>query len=177
MTFWNDTDTPLAYLITVRTYGTWLHGDDRGSVDRFMNKYGSPRIPRRDTRKAYNSSIMKGEPVLLDALQRSAVDEAVREVCEHKGLHLHAINVRTNHFHAVPTAITTLTSGQILNALKSYATRKMRERGLWGVEHTPWVDKGSVRWLWNERSLFYACDYVLNGQGCDLIDFDTWKQN
>jgi len=26
---------PLAYLITFRSYGTWLHGDERGSVDRF----------------------------------------------------------------------------------------------------------------------------------------------
>jgi hypothetical protein len=24
--------TPLAYFITLRTYGTWLHGDDRGTV-------------------------------------------------------------------------------------------------------------------------------------------------
>lgn len=25
---------PLAYFITWRTYGTWLHGDERGSVQR-----------------------------------------------------------------------------------------------------------------------------------------------
>ena len=29
------------YLITFRGYGTWLHGDDRGSVDRrFYNQVG-----------------------------------------------------------------------------------------------------------------------------------------
>jgi len=28
-------DIPLAYLISFRAYGTWLHGDRRGSVDRF----------------------------------------------------------------------------------------------------------------------------------------------
>jgi len=28
---WNDTDLPLGYLITFRCYGTWLHGDERGS--------------------------------------------------------------------------------------------------------------------------------------------------
>jgi len=39
---WNDTDIPLAYLITFRCYGTWLHGDERGSVDRFHNQYQSP---------------------------------------------------------------------------------------------------------------------------------------
>jgi hypothetical protein len=34
---WNDTDLPLGYLITFRCYGTWLHGDDRGSIDRKAN--------------------------------------------------------------------------------------------------------------------------------------------
>ncbi len=31
---WNDTDIPLAYLITFRCYGTWLHEDERGATDR-----------------------------------------------------------------------------------------------------------------------------------------------
>jgi hypothetical protein len=35
---------PLAYLITFNTYGSWLHGDRRGSVDRFHNRYGTPRV-------------------------------------------------------------------------------------------------------------------------------------
>ena len=41
---WNDTDIPLAYLITFRCYGTWLHGDKRGSIDRFHNAHKSPHI-------------------------------------------------------------------------------------------------------------------------------------
>ncbi|HUT29941.1 MAG TPA: hypothetical protein VMX13_09125 [Sedimentisphaerales bacterium] len=32
---------PLAYLITFSTYGAWLHGDNRGSVDKNHNSYGS----------------------------------------------------------------------------------------------------------------------------------------
>ena len=32
---------PLAYLITIRSYGTWVHGDEKGSVDRHgFNNYG-----------------------------------------------------------------------------------------------------------------------------------------
>ncbi len=26
---WDDNEWPLAYLITIRTYATWLHGDER----------------------------------------------------------------------------------------------------------------------------------------------------
>lgn len=171
MAVWNDTDTPLAYLITVRTYGTWLHGDERGSVDRFMNKFGAPRIPRRDARHEYNRSIMKGEPVILDASRRQAVEDAIKEVCVHREWEMFAVNVRTNHFHVV-SVTPGLKPSRALNAFKAYATRKMRERGLWLSDRTPWADKGSERWLWTEVSVANACHYVRYGQGCDLRDFD-----
>jgi len=41
---WNDTDIPLGYLISLRCYGTWPHGDRRGSIDRFHNRYKSPYL-------------------------------------------------------------------------------------------------------------------------------------
>lgn len=42
---WDDSDQPLAYFITFRTHGTWLHGDQRGSVDRHgRNVFGADRI-------------------------------------------------------------------------------------------------------------------------------------
>ncbi len=47
----NDEHIPLAYFITFRCYGTWLHGDRRGSVDRFHNIYGTPRLPRTSNGK------------------------------------------------------------------------------------------------------------------------------
>ncbi len=40
----------------------------------------------------------------------------------------------------------------------------------WTLEHSPWVDKGSKRYLWNERSVEIAVDYVINGQGGELPD-------
>ena len=86
---WNDTDTPLAYFISFRTYGTWLHGDERGSIDRFHNRYRLFRQTRN------------GAAII-----------------------------------------------------------------------SPWADKGSKRKLWNERSVARAIDYVMNGQGDDLPDFD-----
>jgi hypothetical protein len=51
---WNDTDIPLAHLITFRSYGTWLHGDKRGSVDRFHNQYKSPYLPPDGGRLEHN---------------------------------------------------------------------------------------------------------------------------
>jgi hypothetical protein len=63
-------------------------------------------------------------------------------------------------------------AGRALCALKANATRQLREDGLWKYEHSPWADKGSKRRLWNERSVWLACDYVNNQQGGDLPDFD-----
>ena len=40
----DDNEFPLAYLITFRCYGTWLHGDERGSMDRTHNVFGAPKI-------------------------------------------------------------------------------------------------------------------------------------
>lgn len=122
---WNDTETPLAFFITFRSYGTWLHGDARGSVDRHHNVYGTPRIPRNDTWRRISGSRAKHPPVKLDAARRRSITAAIRETCEKRGWHLSAVNIRTNHVHTVVAA-----PGKdpdiVMNAFKANATRKMR---------------------------------------------------
>jgi REP element-mobilizing transposase RayT len=168
---WNDRDSPLAYLITFRTHGTWLHGDRRGSVSRHNNKYGSPKLRPEPRWLSTNSARLIGEPVVLNASQRECVKTAIKETCNFREWTLFAINVRTNHAHAVVSAGSN-SPGVVLNALKSNATRRMREEGCWTSERSPWVDKGSNRYLWNEESLANACDYVEYGQGDELPNFD-----
>jgi hypothetical protein len=46
------------------------------------------------------------------------------------------------------------------------------ENGCWQASLSPWVDKGSKRHLWNERSVALATEYVVSGQGEELPDFD-----
>jgi len=53
---WNDIEVPLAYLISFRTARSWLHGDKRGSIDRFHNGYGSPYLPPNERWWRYNQS-------------------------------------------------------------------------------------------------------------------------
>ncbi len=168
---WNDTDTPLAFLITFRCYGTWLHGDDRGSIDRHNNAYGSPKHPAIAHWKLISTDRLKQEPVKLDAVRRTIVEQAIVNVCAKRVWLLHAINVRTNHAHSV-VANPGKPSGIILNAFKANATREMREAGCWTSDRTPWADKGSQRQLWTEKQLYDAVNYVLNGQGHDLPKFE-----
>jgi hypothetical protein len=96
---------PLAYLITIRTYGTWLHGDERGSVDRrFYNNYGTPKMAPNKRLVEAEEARLKHPPVTLNKAQRDVVEEAIREVCAHRGYQLAAVNVRTNHVHTVVAA-------------------------------------------------------------------------
>ena len=168
---WNDTDIALAYLITFRCYGTWLHGDERGSIDRFHNRYKSPYIDPNKRWHRHNAQVLRGEPVTLDASQRQSVEAAIRETCTCRQWHLHAVNARTNHVHAV-VSIGLIKPERALTAFKANVTRQMRHDGCWRHEYSPWAEKGSKRHLWNERSVARAIDYVLYGQGDELPDFD-----
>lgn len=79
---WNDTEIPLAYLFTFRCYGTWLHGDERGAVDRFHRAYQSPFIEPNERWRNYAAELLKSDPVILNAVRREAVEIAVREPCD-----------------------------------------------------------------------------------------------
>jgi len=153
---------PLGYLITFRSYGTWLHGT-RGSVDRFHNVYGSPRLPSDEKRKQYNRGLLKQPPVKLGAPKRAAVLSAIKETCEIRKWELWASNIRSNHVHAVISA--SCKPKIILNAMKANATRKMREFCYWRSDTTPWVRGGSQKYLWTEKDLSNAIAYVLYDQG------------
>ncbi|MBP6005142.1 MAG: transposase [Pyrinomonadaceae bacterium] len=167
---WNDTDRPIAYLITFRTYGTWLPGDARGTIDKRHNIYGGPRADSNIILEQQNAGILKSDAFLMGAKARQAVKNAIREVCVHREWKLYAQCVRINHVHAVTAS--TASSDKVLLDLKAYSTRSLRKLGLWTYQHSPWVDKGSKRNLWNGDHIFYACDYVINGQGRDLPEFD-----
>jgi REP element-mobilizing transposase RayT len=163
---------PLAYFISIRCYGTWLHGDERGSVDRQHNIYGTPFLSRDEQREYEEFRLLKIPPVELDPARRTVVERAIREVCEYRNWLLRAINVRTNHVHTVVSA--DRRPEPVMTTFKTYATRRMIEAGIWQAGKKPWSRHGSTRWLWNLRSVDRACDYVINCQGEELPRFDEW---
>jgi REP element-mobilizing transposase RayT len=167
---WNDTDEPIAYLITFRTYGTWLQGDERGSIDKYHNKFGGARAVMSPARENVHRDRLKSPPFLLNAKARRIVDDAIREVTQFRQWPLIALNVRTNHAHVVMGAVAS--SAKMLGDFKARSTLRLREQDLWQFEHSPWVDKGSRRNLWIEEHVCRAVNYVVNGQGGPLPDFD-----
>src|SRR6185295_5993359 len=137
----NDSGIPIGYLITFRTFGTWLHGDHRGSVERFHNVYGTPTLPPSPSRQQYERRLMKMPPVILDSRRRAAVERSLSETCSKRKWKLWAASVRTNHVHSVVTAQCRALA--VLRVLKAHATRTMRESGCWSSERTPWAYRGS----------------------------------
>jgi len=168
---WNDTDIPLALFLTFRSYGTWLHGDGRGSVDRHNNVYGTPRLQPNEHFESISRARLKFPPVRLDAQRRASIEKSVRETALKRDWGLWAFNIRTNHVHIV-TAVGDKDPDLVLGAYKGNATRWLRQDGLWKYEHSPWAEKGSKRKLWNEKQVQAAIEYVLHGQGPDLPPFD-----
>jgi len=88
---------------------------------------------------------MNQDAILLTDNQRAAVTEAINEVCDYRRYDLWAVNVRTNHFHAVVSAQSK--PEPIADAFKSYSTRKLREAGLIGKQVRPWARGKSRRYL------------------------------
>ncbi len=166
----DDNEFPLAYLISFRGYGTWLHGDERGSMDRKHNVYGTAKIAVNKRLEKSDKTQLKHPPFKLDARRRRVVEKAVREVCEHRQYILRALNTRTNHVHSVVTAAKK--PEPILIAFQAYSTRKLRREGLAAPGIKPWSRHGSTIYLWKDRDVEKAVEYVLYGQGDELFRLD-----
>lgn len=155
-------DGPLAYFISFRCYGTWLHGDERGSTDRHHNIVGTPFLVPDETRLEREAARLTHPPVEIGPQWRAVVDGTVREVCRYRGWGLHAVSVRSNHVHVVVTS--PLPPEPVMNDLKAYSTRRLVEAGLLTRGIRPWSRHGSTRYLWTEAEVNTACRYVLEGQ-------------
>ena len=155
-----------AYFITFTTKGTRLHGDERGSVDRNHNTPGDPGVrpdPDLNDRRHRQS---QEDPIILDEPARQAVQDAVVEVCQHRRWDLHALHVRTTHVHVIASA-GDVAPERVMNDFKSYATRRLRERGVAPAE-TVWTRHGSTRWINEPATLEARVKYVVEEQGAIL---------
>jgi hypothetical protein len=112
--------TPLAYFLTFTCYGTWLHGDERGSVDDEHNAPGTPVLPSDVARQARERAELAEPPYHLDGPRRQVTLLALCEIAQGKGWALHAAHVRSNHVHLVVTAVGP--PERILNDFRTHGT-------------------------------------------------------
>ncbi|MFM9957757.1 MAG: hypothetical protein ACKVZJ_06755 [Phycisphaerales bacterium] len=153
----------LAYFITFHTYGTWLHGRDKGSVDDEHNRPGTPLLPPDPECERRESKELKHPPVELDACRRFVVDRTIREVCSFRRWSIHALHVRTTHVHFVVS--TRNPPERVLRDCKAYATRRLREAGLIDDATDSWSHHGSTRYLTRDEDFHSAVRYTMLEQG------------
>ena len=130
---------PIAYLITFRTFGTWLHGDERGSYGREKNIFGSMRVTPNVPLHEGMASSQKQDTVILSQNERVFVQSAIEEVAQFREYNLRAINVRTNHAHAVVSKA--VKPEKMVNDFKAYATRRLRKEHCFAATAKIWAGK------------------------------------
>ncbi len=161
------TREPLAYLITIHAYGSWLPGRSSGYVDRQHNHFGEPMLQGNDVILQKQKDQMIGEPIHFDRPMRHVVDQALREHAQVKQWQIYPLHVRTNHVHVVITA-KDIAVEKVMMQCKAWATRRLREKFGFDNSIRVWSRHGSTRYLWTETQVRAAIHYVLHEQGESL---------
>jgi REP element-mobilizing transposase RayT len=153
---------PNTFLITFACYGSWLPGEI-GTIPRTQNQFGSrPPLPNAGIKHPVKDRMVQSQ-YLLDRVRRPVVLNAIHSVCAHRHWSLLAAHVRTNHVHTVITAESK--PEPVMNPLKAYASRALNALALDGPDRRRWARHGSTRYLWTQKNIAAAADYVLHEQG------------
>ena len=168
----DDVDVP-AYFLTFGTYGSRLHGDERGSWDR---QSGWSEVPRSSNPILvdYETRRLVQRAVVITPAMRSVIERSVVEVCEHRNWALLALNVRLEHIHAVVVA-EGFKPERVANDFKTYATRRMREALVVDAGSRLWARHASTHYLFDDNDVEMAVDYTMNHQGARLPG-SSWRR-
>lgn len=155
---------PDAFLVTFRTYGSQLPGDERGWCH-----HSRGMQPPSPGLHAYSLSLLRGPIVSLDPAARARVLDAIRQVCRYRQWELRAAHVRTQHVHAVVSAADD--PDRVMRDFKAWSTRALRAASHPVAFGSVWARGGSSVPLWNEREVTDAAIYVYERQGEPMARF------
>lgn len=152
-------NTALAYFITFTTYGTWLHGDERGSI---IRENGVPLVLGKHTgisKHEYHE--LRYDPVTLNAIQRQIVLETIIKHCQIRQWHLYATHIRSNHIHIVVKSNKPV--DLVAEELKGWGTRMLRKKGF--EISKVWTRGSSKKLIFTIPKLKEKIHYVAYEQG------------
>ena len=154
---------PLAYFLTFSCYGTHLHGDERGSVDRRQNASGTPYVPPDSHLHRAELERMDQPSYHLDAPRAETVLAAIRSTAEYRHWNLIAAHVRSTHVHVLIQSLET--PERVMTDLKAYASRALTSAGFECSDRKRWTRHGSTRYLWKVSDIEGTMQYVIELQG------------
>ncbi len=152
-------NNPLAYFITYTTYGTWLHGDQRGSI--IIKNSIARKLDKHTRLYSHEHQQLKNAPVILDPAKRRIVLDTIIKHCDIRKWKLYAVHVRTNHVHIVVKA--DKSADNTAKELKSWPTRILRNNG-YDIPQV-WTDGKSKKMIFTEAKLKEKIHYVVYEQG------------
>jgi len=153
-------DRPLAFHITFGTYGTRLHGDERGTVDRSMNRPGDPIIGKDGDWERFERSRLRFDPVFLTREQMICAEDAIPLICERGEWQLWTSAAGPDHVHVLLTPEVNADGKVIRRILKRWLGQALSERWPLQTGATWWAEGGSIRWVWTQRYFDNVFGYV-----------------
>ena len=156
-------DDPIAFFLTLSTYGCWLPGDPRGWIE---YRHGW-RLPDSSIFLEARAK-MTEDACVLSPQERGIVAAQVAETCAYRGWILHAVNCRSNHMHLVVGAYNT-NPRKIRADIKAWCTRRLKERSDPSRENW-WAERGSIRYVYNDDQLAIVIPYVAESQDRKHLD-------
>ena len=156
-------NSPIAYFLTFRTYGTWLPGDVRESVDKNYNQPNTPKKHPNEHLLTKSSQHMLHLPCILTSIERDIVLNAIICACKKYQWRLFAAHVRSNHIHVLVQS--NKAPEHIMTQLKAHATRRLRKEISKSQYQKVWARHGSTKYIWREENLHLTLHYVIDEQG------------
>ena len=172
------------WFLTNTTYGTWLPGDEHGSVTSVRDRRSTdipstvrfehdlPGTPVEDEIPGLYEAAkeaMKGPPIYLDVEKAETVLAQFLETGGFRGWFPLAIAIMCNHWHMVVQVDGDPKPEKILADFKAYATRALNRKFGRPASETWWTSKGSKRKLSDDEALGNANNYVLYKQPDPLV--------
>jgi hypothetical protein len=148
----------LAYHITWGTYGTRLHGDPRGTVDRQHNEFGTPVLGYDEHRWEREKENLNFDPVVFTRDEMRLVESLIPGICERGHWIYRTCAAGPDHVHVIlasehnPETIRRLLKRWLSQELSS--RKPLPDGAVW------WAECGSIKWIDSERYLKNATKYV-----------------
>ena len=125
---------------TFTTYGTWFHGDERGS----WNRSGAYVKPDRGLER-YERQQCKYDEVRLTTPMRRIVFDAICAEADFHQWKIYALNVLDNHVHLLIATPREIDPSVVLARVKSAATSALRKAGYFLDQKRIWTNKGNSK--------------------------------
>jgi REP element-mobilizing transposase RayT len=165
------------WFLTSTTYGTWLPGDDRGSVTTVWNapgprkRHNIPGTPCDESMPGLQASAraaLKEAPIYFTRAQAEALLAQFQETAEYRGWLLLAVAIMANHCHILVGVRGDPEPDVILGNFKSYGSRALNRH--WGKPAcgTWWTEGGSKRKKVGKDAVHDAIQYT-RGQEHPLV--------